>query len=212
MNDSAAKTRVMTPKGFIHKARTAKSALAFIAAYRDYMVTGDLAPITAPILAKVDEGTLMATPGLSEIVQAVFAHTLQVEVQKGEAKVLAGDAPKTQKPYECAVYLANGEVATRTNDKGEEEDITASFELWQRATEWCDRRLFDGAAGWYGEVVATKLIIKGKPMVTHIKRDESIERILKVAKGPVMHKKPQSTSALSFGVKCKQDVAKFSRG
>lgn len=219
MNDKAKTPRKMTEKGFLHKATIAKSAIAFLDAHREYLTTGEVAKYTSPIVARIDAGELLPTPGLKEINNVVLAHLLAREQVKGEQAMLKATEPsQSNKAYIATVYHANGTIATHKNtdpqsDKfGEETDLVKGFDMGQRANEWADRRLFEQESDAYAEVVATKLITANGPMVTIIQRDEAIERLHPRKAGPVMQKKPTTTSKLGFGVKAKQDVAKFSRG
>lgn len=219
MNDKAKTPRKMTEKGFLHKSTTCKSAIAFLAAHREYLTTGELAPFTSPIVARIDAKELLPTPGLSEINNVVLAHMLAKDQLKGEAAMLKATEPsQSNKAYIATVYNADGTIAIKKNtDKesehfGEEKDLIEGFELGQRANEWAYRRLFEQGEGSYAEVVATKLITANGPMTERFNRDQAIEKLFPRAKGPVMHKKPQSTDKLSFGVKVSNYVAKFSRG
>lgn len=216
--------RKVTLKGFLHKARIAKSALGFLATHREYLLTGEIAALTSPIVAKVDCGALMPTPALETIQNIVLAHMLASDIAKGEAAMAkanepkaakaekAESEPKEPKAYQVEVFDGKGNIATRVNEKGNEEDIASEFDNHQRALEWADRRLFEGASDWTAQVFAIKLITANGPMTTVILRDHSVERILKVKRGPVMHKKPTSGSKLSFGCKVTNDVSRFSRG
>jgi hypothetical protein len=213
------KVRVMTAKGFLHRSSTAKSAIAFLSAHRDFLTTGELAQFTSPIVARIDEGSLMPTPGLSEVRNVVLAHMLAKETLRGEAALLRASEPsKSNKAYVATIYHANGEIITRKNEDinsenyGQEKELIQGFELGQRANEWADRRLFEQESDAYAEVIAVKLVTEHGPMVSIIKRDEAIERLFPRKVGPVMHKKPMSTSKLGFGVKAGNDIAKFSRG
>src|SRR6476660_953615 len=78
--------KIISPKMFLHKASQAKSAIAFIAAYREWMETGQIASALSPILARIDNKELFPTPGLLEIRNAVLVHHLTAEVQKAEAE------------------------------------------------------------------------------------------------------------------------------
>ena len=207
-----AQKRNMTMKGFLHKANITKGALGFLAAHREYLTTGEYAAITSPIVAQIDSGKLMATPGLAAITKAVYDHMIVVDDQKALEKMQNQSEPAEPKNYQARILTAKGEIATKLNDKGEYEDLVKEFDLHQRAEEWCDRRLFDGETDWYGEVVACKLQTANGPMITHVNREISVEKILKGKRGPVMHKANKSNGKLSFGVKCNNDVSKFSHG
>lgn len=199
--------RKMTPKGFLHKTNTkaANSAGAFLAQYRDYLVTGELAPIASPIIAKLDKGELLPTPALKAIAHAVMAHIIAVDTQATEDKLENEGKTSTPKPWVATIYDQNNVICTRTLEDGEVEDLVKGFDHAADADRWVDRRLFDGASDWYG-------VVEGMGTMVRVERSESIARVLKKGKGPVMHQKAVSTKTLGFGVHCKQDRASFSRG
>jgi len=198
--------RKMSPKGFLHKS-TAKnlSAIAFLKAHREWLLTGTLASLTSPILAKLDAGEVMPTPALELLKTVVLSHHIASEISKGEAAMEKAQEPKKSKNYIATILDGNGDIATRINAKGEVEDLQQSFDLPQEASRWCDRRLFDGFADWRGEVASTKMHGQdGLPMVEHVARIDSLARILKKPLPPVVHVKGVSTQSLGFGVKAKQ--------
>lgn len=204
------KERKMTPKGFLHKTTTkaANSAIAFLAQYREFLTTGELADRTSPILAKVDAGELLPTPALKEIQYAVMTHIIEADTRKAEKVVEPGASGGTRKPWRTTVYNAEGVVQTRTNTKGEEEDLIKGFDLGQDADRWADRRLFEGTHGWYAIVEHTVLA----NISTRIERGDAMARILKQPKGPTVQVRGKSTKTLGFGVKAKESRASFSRG
>lgn len=203
------KERAMTPKWFLSKVSTkaANNATAFIAAHRAWLETGELASLASPILRKLDEKEVLPTPALDAIFQVAFDHVQEAEKNKGEAALARANEPKVQKAYVAAIYDAKGNIVTYINDDGEEKEMIQSFDMSQDGERWCDRRLFDGAPDWHGEVVSTK----GLPPI-HVLREDSIARILKKPKGPAVHTKGVSTKSLGFGVKAKGDHFHFSKG
>lgn len=214
---SEKKERNMTAKGFLHKAGTkaAASAAAFLSQHRAWLETGTLASLTSPILRKLDDRELMPTPALEAIKSVVLGHMIASEIRKGEEAMAKAQEGSTKAPknWIATIYNAKGEVCTRTNAKGEVEDLEESFDLSQEADRWTDRRLFEGAPDWYGIVAHVSLKNKeGDPLSTVIMRNDAIARIMKAPKGAVMRKTGGSTSKLSFGVKAKNDVSKFSHG
>ena len=204
------KERKMTPKGFLHKTTTkaAHSAIAFLAQYREYLTTGEVASTTSPIIAKVDAGELLPTPALKEIQYAVMAHIIQADTQKMEQAAEGSHSTGTKKPWRTTVFDAAGVVQTRINAKGEEEDLIKGFDLSTDADRWADRRLFEGTHGWYAIVEHT--IIPN--ISSRIERGDSMARILKQPKGPTCQVKGRSTKTLGFGVKVKESRSTFSRG
>lgn len=205
----AKKPRVMTPKGFLAKTttRAANSAISFIAQYRAWLTTGELASVTSPIIAKMDAGKVLPTPALKEIQAAVLGHIIAIDVSKAEKSIEEADKPKVYKDWVATIYNSAGEVQTRVTEKGETEDLIQSFDEPARADGWVDRRLFDGASDWYGVVLHTKSKVR-----TIIDRGSSIARVLKQKKGPSVHARGLSTKTLGFGVKSKQTRVSFSRG
>ena len=207
--------RKMSAKGFLHKTTTkaAISAGAFIAQYREYLITGELAPVATSILLKLDSGLILPTPALKEIAVATMNHIIMSEKVKAEKVIQAAETVvevKTvvqKKNWLAQILDARGNVCTRVNPQGEVEELVKDFDQAQDADRWCDRRLFDGAPGWYAEI--THLTAK---VVTIITRDDAIPRVLKQPKGPVIHQKGVSTKSLGFGVKCKETRVSFSRG
>lgn len=211
------KPRVMSIKGFLHKSTTkaANSASGFISQYREFLTTGSLAEVTTPILVKLDAGELMPTPALQEIRNVALQHMLQLDVQKAVAEITSTEEikePGTSKNYLAHIYDANGNTCVRVNAKGEEEYLIKGFDDGERAKEWVDRRLFEGASDWYGEFTHQKITLKGNPWTVRIERSDAIARILKAKKKPVIRQPKTTTSKLSFGVKAVQSRASFSRG
>lgn len=202
------KERKMSPKGFLAKTNTkaANSAIAFLAQYREYLTTGEVADKTSPIVAKVDAGELLPTPALREIQFAVMTHIIEADTAKMEQSVQHQGKTGTRKPWRTTIFDAAGNVQVRDKEDGDEEDLIKGFDLGQEADRWADRRLFDGAEGWYALVEHTII-----PNVSsRIERGDAIARILKKPKGPTVHVKGKSTKTLGFGVKAKQTRVTFS--
>jgi len=208
--------RRMSPRGFLAKSnsKAAYAAKGFLDAHREYLTTGEVGYRTSEIIARVDEGSVMPTPALDEIRQAVLAHILEVDRIKGEEALEAANDPKTpkaakegskpkkaKKPFTACIRDGSGSVLI--DHKGDE--VKQSFDLPQRASEWCDRRLFEQSSDCFGEISCRDNHYE------YVDRDQSLARILKTPKGAVQ-KHVKGSSSLSFGMKCKNDVAKFSRG
>jgi hypothetical protein len=207
-----ASERNMTPKGFLHKTTTkaANSAGAFLAQYREYLTTGELAPVMAPIIRKLDDQELLPTPALKLVQAAVMGHIIASDLAKTEEAIERASEPKATKTWTCRILDAKGELVhvngARLEDGSYEQlPLEQSFEHAQRADGWVDRRLFEGAPDWYGEV-------DGLGTHVHVERADSIARILKQPKGPAIHQKAVTTKTLGFGVKAHQTRASFSRG
>ena len=201
------KERKMSPKGFLAKTQTkaANSAIAFLAQYRDYLVTGELKDKTSPIIAQVDAGELLPTPALREIQYAVMTHIIESDAAKAD-KAAEPATKGTRKSWKASIYDAAGVLQTKINGKGEEEDLIQGFDLGQRANEWADRRLFEGTHGWYAIVEHTTLT----NVSSRIERGDAMARVLRQPKGPAIHQKGKSTKTLGFGVKAKQTRVTFS--
>jgi hypothetical protein len=203
------KERKMTPKGFLHKTTTkaANSAIAFLAQYRAFLTTGELAERTSPIIAKVDAGELLPTPALKEIQYAVMTHIIEADAAKADKVVEPGQKGQTRKPWRASIYDASGVLQTRIKNDGEEEDLVKGFDLGQDADRWADRRLFEGTHGWYAIVEHTTIA----NVSSRIERGDAMARMLKQPKGPAIQQKGKSTKTLGFGVKAKQTRVTFSR-
>ena len=155
---SKTKERQMTPKGFLHKTTTkaAASASAFLTAHRSFLETGELAPLTSPILRKLDDRELMPTPALEAIKAVVLGHILAKETHKAEERLAGGDmGGRTPKNWLATIYNKDGNICTRLKEDGKEVALQQEFDAPQEADRWTDRRLFDGEADWFGVVSHT---------------------------------------------------------
>lgn len=193
------KPRMMSAKGLLHKATTSKSAIGFLSAHRQYMTTGLLAPLLSPIIAKVDEGKLLPTPAVQAISQAVMEHIILSDKLKAEDAIENAGKPGTQKSYLGTILDPEGNICTKINSKGEEEDLVKGFDMPQDAARWLERRLFEGEPTWYGVLEHAH-----SKCVETITRDVAIEHVLKKAKGPAVHSRGVSTKTLGFGTKVKE--------
>ena len=204
-------TKKMTPKGFLKKlnSKAAASALGFLAAYRDYLTSGELADTLRPIIKRIDNGALLPTPALSEIRQAVMDHILAVEIAKAEKAIAKANAPggtgSASKPFQAVILDVAGRVQTYINAQGEVKEYRQNFRLPQEAERWVDRRLVDGAPNWHGEVMHN-----GAPWDT-IERDQSMARLLKRPLHPFMKKSP-TPGKLSGQIKIRAKHHSFSQG
>lgn len=199
----------MTAKGFLRKlnSKAALSALGFLAAHRDYLVSGELAETLRPIVERVDKGELLPTPALSEIRQAVMSHIMAAEIAKAEkaiekANKAGGSASKT---FQAIILDSAGRVQVSVNERGEQKELRQNFKLPQEAERWVDRRLVEGSPNWHGEVLHN-----GAPW-DEITRDESMARMYKRAKHPFM-KRQASPGKLTGQIKIRAKQASFSKG
>jgi len=206
--DSEKKARNMTVRGFLAKtnSKAATSASAFISQYRDYLTTGELAPLTAPIVAKVESGTLMPTPALAEIQNAVLTHMILLankELEATEGKVII----PSKKVWKAKILDGRGNICVRIKENGEAEELDRSFEHASEADRWVDRNLVECGSDCHGEIDHATMNIH-----TIVLRQDAMARVFKAKKGPTIHHKSKTTATLGFGVKCSQDRASFSKG
>ena len=208
------KATPMTPRRLLKLLGNAKSAQGFLEAHRVYLTTGEVAPITSPILAMVDARHVMPTPALAEIQAAVWVHIMAKDLSKAEASLVKSDGEeKEPPPFEARILDEVGNVQFRTTDSGEEKELIAGFKMPQDAERWCNRQLDAGAPGWHGEVTWFNCPEKLSDFrVRVISRDNAIQAMLRKGPGPVMHVTKVGAGGLGFGCKVKQSVAKFSRG
>lgn len=211
------KERVMSAKGFLHKATTkaAASAGAFLATHRAWLVTGDLASLTRPILSKLDSKEIMPTPALEAIRAVVLGHMIAGEIRKGEEAMNRREEQENASPknWTATIYNPKGEIQTRINAKGEVEDLQQSFDKAQEADGWTDRKLVEGASDWFGVIShATMVNRQGDPISTTVMRIDAMARVFKQAKGAVCKSQVKSAGKLSFGVKVKENRSRFSGG
>ena len=204
--------RQMSAKGFLAKTNTraAISASAFLAQYREWLTTGELAYLADPILAKVDCKELMPTPAVKLLAHATMCHIVECDRAKTEAileKVQSGQEERAPKAWLGTVLDLHGNICTRINAKGEEEELVKEFDNASACERWVDRRLFDEASTSYGTIEHTSLNVYSR-----VERADSIARILKKPKGSTCRVKPTTTKTLGFTPKCVQDRASFSRG
>lgn len=205
--------RNMTVDGFLLKTRQkgANSAAAFLAAHREWLTTGTLAEFTTPILAKLDKGEILPTPTLEEIKKVVVTHHILSMEKKGQEAMEKASEPKEPKAYVATIFDASGNVPEvwqeKVNpetgkDEGGHVPLVKDFDLPQRAEGWLERKLFDGAPDWHGEVASMAALKQdGTSIITRVERKDAIANILRRGRTPVCHKKAVSTSRLGFGVK-----------
>lgn len=208
----------LTPRQFLRKfaTKTALSAVGFLEQHREYLLTGELAKVTAPIIQKVDSKEIFPTPAMQKLQEVILAHILKVEAIKAETKSEKIESDKEIAPimtgkisnsWICTILNPQGEVCTRVKDNGEVEDLVKSFDDSSSADRWADRRLFlDSFPDWYAEIVHSNL-----PVKTTILRDDAVSRMMKKKLGPVMHVRSQNKT-VGFGSKCKESRSVFSRG
>jgi len=186
----------MSPKGFLRKASAAKSAIAFFAAHREYLTSGEISEVTAPIIIQVDNGELLPTPALAILQDAVLKHLLNQDTIETEV------SKRKPKNYVARILDEKGEVCQKGGD-----ELISEHKLAQDVEGWVDRRLFEGASDWTGEIVHTETGI-----VTIVFRSDAIARMMHKRRGPTCQTKSKTTGKLSFGVKVRETHARFSAG
>ena len=183
----------MTDKGFLHRSSGRISAAAFLTAHREYLTTGSLADFTSPILDRLDTGNIVPTLALNELRAAVLEHLLSQH-----AKAIVKESTPT-KPYTASIFDGKGNIIT---DNG--KMLVKTFNQSTEAEYWCDRRLYDGAQSWYGTICH----VSGKTL--QVDRLDSIARILKNSRGPVMRQNKAGSG--NWKMRAKNDHFHFSRG
>jgi len=198
----------MSIKQFLHRSGQVKSAMAFLAQYREYLTTGELAPIVSPILAKIDVHEIQPAPGIELIRNAVLAHHLAITIRQEETKQSRRETSNlfnkpNKKNYIATVFNAKGEVL-----KSKELPLDTD------GIRWCDRRLIEAEPGSYGEVAHAVMTDKeGNPLVIYVSRLESMGRLLRKKKGPTVQKKSLGlTKPFVWFARAKQSKSNFSAG
>jgi hypothetical protein len=213
--------QVLTPKSWLNKSintNSAKySAYGFLVASREFLTTGELAPITSPILARLDterakalaelrDTEALTRASLVEIQNAIIAHIVLVSALKQE-QALDGAPKQDAKPWIASVVDEHGIVQTRIKPNGEEEELIKSFALAQEADRWLTRRLFEQAAGTIGLVDHATLNVH-----TCMSRDEAVAAIIAKKKQPVCWQRSQTTKVLGFQHRAAEKRVSFSKG
>lgn len=132
-----------------------------------------------------------------------------VETVKARGSKATTGTKRAAKGYTATVYEATGLVATytvRVDNEDREKDLQSSHDNGSTAARWVDRKLADGAPGWYGEVVChlTKITYR-------VDRDAAIGRVYgKRAPGPIC--KSGATSGFSGKMRARETKVTHSRG
>ena len=204
----------LTAKSFLTKTnqKAAKSAVAFIAAYHDYLLTGEIAPITAPIVLKVDAGELQATPALDEIRAAVWAHIQALEVAKAEKQIEKqienANNPNASgnKIFMAMVVNGKGELQYQRDNNGDLKPMKKNFDLPQEAYRWMCRQIFGAPSDWIG--ISYHF---GNEWET-VDKDLAVYEILKKGPRPAMKKDKKTSARLGNNMKAVQKMSHFSHG
>jgi len=217
MSNEIKKIRNMTPKGFLSKATKPNiSAAGFLAQHREYMLSGEMSIVLAPIIAKVDAGEIVPDMAVSKIADSTMHFIIASNILKGQKAMKAQEpgAPKESrgsrkaKDWSAGIYNSADDIQIRVKDNGEEEEMYKEFDKSSDAERWVDRRLaLDCGPDCYGEVIHTSS--KRRNVVL---RDDALARFYKRPKSAVMKSQPSGGGSLSFGVRVKESKATFSKG
>lgn len=189
--------RKMTAKGFVHKASAAKSAQAFLAAHREWLSTGPHATAVVPMLEAVDRGEAMPTPTLREISNVVMAFAIAETLHKSSQPASGGGRPRKEYPFTAKLLDDAGNVSQEK-----------SFDDYNSARKWCDRRLVvDSGPRWSGSVIDNR-----SARVSPVDRDAALAAAFGGRKmGPVC-KTPAKSAPLKSKMKVSNYKARFSAG
>lgn len=194
----------MTHKGFLAKTKTkaANSALAFLSAHSEFLLTGALAPLTRPILIKVDAKELLPTEGLKQIKDVVFSHMMALDMAKAQESLTRSEDLKITKPYKVTLFSAvDGSVIQE-----DKKDLIKGFDMAQDAERWADLRLVENPNS------RAEIAWHGNTTLTLVTRDEAFARVYPKSKGGATKRTGVNMSKLGFGVKASQTRSHFSRG
>jgi len=209
---SDAKKRPITIKQWLHysSTRSAASAIGFLTKYREFLRSSEVSHIAAPILAQVDAGTLLPTPALVILKDALNTYQNNKALAEVEAKLAKASETKEEKPsktWQATVYDSKGNVIQATNKEGKLVDLDMSFKLNQEATGWVDRRLFNCEPNSYAVITHTPT-----NAIETIQRGDAIARIMRSKKAPAARAGSKSAGSLSWGSKASQTRVTFSAG
>jgi len=213
-------SKPITIKQWLHysSTRSAASAIGFITKYREFLSSPEVTHIAGPVLAQVDAGTLMPTPALALLKDALNTYQNNKALAEVEAKLAKASETKEEKPssfkWNTIVYDPRGNmiVHTRKDAEGniEHYPLDRTFKFNQHAEGWADGELFDEEPGSYAVITHTPT-----GAIETIQRGDAIARIMRSKKSAVVRvgASPSSlSSSLSFGTKVKETRVSFSHG
>jgi hypothetical protein len=197
---------MITIKRFATKALTGNATAAgFISTHRDFL---DQQEVVRPILAAYDRQEVPADIILCQLQSLLVSHMLQLEINKAKAKMDRGArVSAVPAKYEVKLYVMQ-------YDKQEQMTVVHLPEDKWKANDFgeaqglADRRLFTRQDSLYAEIINTQ----GKPIITHVQRQDAICRTLRAKKGPFCKKMGSASSSLKWYAKAKQSHCSFSRG
>lgn len=200
-------THTMTPKGFLAKVKTkaANAPLAFLEAHREFLITGQLALETMPILVCLERKEVLPTPALKEITSIVFSHMMAENLIKAQESLdrasNPSSNPREDKAYTVTIFTADGKVAQH-----DETDLIKGFDMSQVAERWTDLRLIENPGS------RAEIAWKGSTTLTLVARDDAFARVFKTRPMASHKRTGVSMAKLGFGVKASQTRSHFSHG
>src|SRR5208282_2142241 len=144
------KPRKMSCKGFLSKATKPNiSAAGFLSQHREYMLSGEMSIVLAPIIVKVDTGEIEAIPALDMAATLAMHHINATNILKGQRSIQSqgtgatkvSRSPRKIKDWTAAIYNSEDVIQIRTKENGEEEEMYKEFDKSSEADRWIDRRL-----------------------------------------------------------------------
>lgn len=214
----------ISDKQFVRKASSARvSAMAFLDAYEEHIRATYPGAVVAIDLYR--KGEMLPTPALEFVKQVAGQHILEGMVNRAEESIKKSQERTEKKPsgsrsgsvgqgkYTCQLFCKvtnerTGESITElwTDHNGHH---TFRAEVFQDALRLVDRKQVDLGNGQYATI--SQELPGGKILTTNVSRDDSVGRVLKVARGPVCKVKPTS-APLKQTMSVHNYVATFSRG
>lgn len=209
-------TRKMTMNGFITKCHSNKakaSAMGFLAAHKEYLLTGEPAEITSPIVAEYDNGKITASEALEVIKRVVWDH-IQATTEEKIKKSIEKNKNRVSTPskaFHVKVVDAQGNLQYKKNEDGEWKPIEAWFDMPQDAERFAIRRLVEGAVDWFG-VIDHNSRLNGMVNWSTIDRDEAYYKSFKAGAKPVIKRTGQAAGRIGNNMRIKNDKSYFSQG
>lgn len=218
------KDKAMTAKSFLHKASAKVSPVVFLFTHKDWLTHN--VPETIIVFNELDNGTIFPTSALETIKELVFQFQKNQDNQKHklyEQKLSSNTQKTNSKPKETSKeekpkVVKSGWIAIILDSKGNVvtkngEDLSKSFELIQQADRYVDLRLVEAASDCFGVISHTTMVSSDNEAIEFtVLRQDAIARVFTPNKKPAMRDTSGKSGRLSFGIKVKDYVAKFSHG
>lgn len=181
----------------------------FLTEYESWLRKDEVAG-TAAIYEQLEQGLLTPENALAEL-KNICCNSILTNMNKVKRSAEKAEKPKkTRKPknYVATVYDAAGNVVEAYNAKYVLKELTAGFDLPQRAQGWGERKLFEHApVGGYCEVIHAH---SNSSWV--ITRGDAISTTLTPGRPGASRTTYPKQSGLSWGVKSKPSNPSFSAG